>query len=204
MYASSEKKIDILNDHYKDTFSHLVGYRKQRDRMLLFLTVVLTIMFLYQLYPEKTTSAISDAVTKKIGIGKLDSLLVYVLLSIISWLLSFRYFQLRELIDEQYQYLQKLEEDLSSLFPSGVPFTRESNFSVQENRNLSLWSHYPYNRFFHILFTFWTALSATFTLRHYGYSQIWLITFIAWIIHYLYLAGFKTILKNIWRKIRSR
>jgi hypothetical protein len=28
MYASSEKKIDILNDHYKDTFSHLVSYRK--------------------------------------------------------------------------------------------------------------------------------------------------------------------------------
>ena len=35
MYASSQKKIDILHDHYKDTFSHLVNYRKQRDRLLL-------------------------------------------------------------------------------------------------------------------------------------------------------------------------
>ena len=35
MYASSEKKLDILNDHYKDTFSHLVSYRKQGDRLLI-------------------------------------------------------------------------------------------------------------------------------------------------------------------------
>ena len=50
MYSSSEKKIDILNDHYKDTFSHLVSYRKQRDRLLLYLTVVMMIMFLYQFF----------------------------------------------------------------------------------------------------------------------------------------------------------
>ena len=182
MYSSSEKKLEILNDHYKDTFSHLVGYRKQRDRLLLYLLVVMTIIFLYQFFPEETTTAISDAVTKKTGIGRINSFIFHLLLSIISWLLSFRYFQLRELIDEQYQYLQKLEVDLAALFPSGVPFTRESNFSVQGNRYLSLWSNKPYNKFFQILFFLWVSLSMTFGLRHYGFSRAWLIGFIVWIV----------------------
>ena len=186
MYSSSDKKLDILNDHYKDTFSHLVSYRKQRDRLLLYLLVVMTIIFLYQFFPEETTTTISDAVTKKTGIGRINSFIFYLLLSIISWLLSYRYFQLRELIDEQYQYLQKLEVDLAALFPSGVPFTRESNFSVQGNRYLSLWSNKPYNKFFQILFFLWVSLSVTFGLRHYGFSRAWLISFIMWFIFVIY------------------
>ena len=61
MYSSSEKKLEILNDHYKDTFSHLVSYRKQRDRLLLYLLAGVGLMFLYQLFPEETTTAISEA-----------------------------------------------------------------------------------------------------------------------------------------------
>ena len=58
MYASGEKKIDILNDHYKDTFSHLVGYRKQRDRLLLYLLGVVVIMLVYEIFPQQTASAV--------------------------------------------------------------------------------------------------------------------------------------------------
>lgn len=33
MNVSDDKKAEMLNDHYKDTFAHLVAYRKQRDRL---------------------------------------------------------------------------------------------------------------------------------------------------------------------------
>ena len=68
MYASSEKMIDILNDHYKDTFSHLVIYRKQRDRVLVYLLGKVVIMLVYEMFPQQITSAVSEVVSKKIGV----------------------------------------------------------------------------------------------------------------------------------------
>ena len=186
MYASSEKKIDILNDHYKDTFSHLVSYRKQRDRLLVYLSVIVGIMFLYQFSPEKTTDAISAVISKKIeGNLPLDPI-VSILVQVVPWIfagiLSFKYFQLRALIESQRFYLEMLEKDLTSLFPSGLPFTRETNFSVKENRNLSIWSHKLYNQFFQIIFYLLAVLSVTSGLRHYGFSWNWFIGFIAWVV----------------------
>ena len=130
MYASSEKKLDILNDHYKDTFSHLVSYRKQRDRLLLYLLVVVAVMYLYELFPDKTTIAISEVFSKKIGVKIVDSIVSFLLQTlplIFVTFLGLRYWQVWHLIESQYDYFEKLEKDLASLFPSGVPFTRESN-----------------------------------------------------------------------------
>ena len=148
MYASSEKKLDILNDHYKDTFSHLVSYRKQRDRLLLYLLGVVMMMFLYVLFPEEMTNAISEISSKKLEIGKAEfilPLLLKVLPIMCAAFLAFRYWQVWHLIESQYDYLVKLEMELAPLFSTGVPFTRESNFSYKDNRNRSIWSHKIYN-----------------------------------------------------------
>lgn len=170
MYASSEKKIDILNDHYKDTFSHLVSYRKQRDRLLLYLLVVVVILFLYSLFPTETNSAILKMVSNKIALEKIEPIFVCALLVISGFIMMFRYFQLRALIEKQYYYLELLEAELAPLYLNSVAFTRESNFSVKENRNLCIWSHKLYDLSFYVLFTFSAALCVTLILRHFGYN----------------------------------
>ena len=190
MYASSEKKIDILNDHYKDTFSHLVNYRKQRDRLLLYLLGVVVIMLVYEMFPQQTAIVFSEVVSKKIGVDIVDSIasfLVDQLPLMFAGLLSFRYFQLRALIERQYSYLQELEGELASLFYSGVPYTRESNFSLRENRNLSIWSHKPYNLFFSSIFAFLIILSWVSGFVRHGFSWFRVVNIIVLIGILLYL-----------------
>lgn len=188
MYASSEKKLDILNDHYKDTFSHLVSYRKQRDRLLVYLSVIVGIMFLYQFFPDKTATTISEIISEKTEIA-LDSdisLVILFSLSPLFIILGRRYWQVWNLIESQYDYLEKLETELASLFSSGVPFTRESNFSFK-GQSLSMWNHRFYNLCYRSLCFSLVCLGATYGLRRYGFSWtsliicIWGITlFIIW------------------------
>ncbi len=171
MFASNDKKIEILNDHYKDTFSHLIRYRKQRDRLMLFLLAVLAVMYVFQFFPDETTGAISKLLSKKLGVEIVLNVLHVLLLPIfIVFILSHRYWQLWNLIERQYDYILALEKELSSLFMSGVPFTREINFAFRKNARLSIWRHTIYNRIFLSIWIFWIFLYITFAFRYYGFS----------------------------------
>ena len=198
MYASSEKKIDILNDHYKDTFSHLVSYRKQRDRLLLYLLGVAMILLLYQFFPDETPEIIFDIAGKKLGVdidlSFIDRIfLVFVPVYVFYFVAGRRYWQIWNLIDDQYDYLEKLEKELASLYASGVPFTRETKYS-NRGHNLSIWNNEYYNYVFRAIFTFiLPLLGATFAVRQYGFkmphsaiSAIFLIAFLSpWILRKL-------------------
>ena len=203
MFVSSDKKLEMLNDHYKDTFSHLVGYRKQRDRLLLYLMTVVVIMILYQFFPEETITAISEIVSKKIGVnlGR-GSVLVYILPMPFFVILGQRYWQVWHLIESQYDYLEKLEEELASLFSSGVLLPAKVIFP-SKGRDLSIWSHKFYDQCFLFLLCNLVFLGATFGFRHYGFSMGWLICCIGSIIFFFYW-NFKATLKKIWTKIRKK
>ena len=190
MYSSSDKKLDILNDHYKDTFSHLVSYRKQRDRLLLYLLGVVMILLLYQLFPDKTVDIISTVASDKadvdLNLSDIDKiLLVMIPVLIFYFIIARRYWQVWNLIEQQYNYLEKIEIELASLYASGIPFTRESKFSYK-GKNLSMWSNEHYNRIFYAICSFVIpALGATFALRHSDFSwRILVITIIAVIIFF--------------------
>ena len=102
-------------------------------------------------------------------------------------IMSFRYWQVWHLIERQYCYLQKLEKELASLFSSGVPFTRESNFSYRERPDLSIWGHKIYNLFFMMMLWFILPLSGLMSqFKDSGFGWIWLIGLIGWIIFTLY------------------
>ena len=182
MYASSEKKIDILNDHYKDTFSHLVSYRKQCDRVLLYLLGIAAVAALYLIFPDGMIDVVFKAISKKIGIevvlhriSKMLLLLVPVMVLLV--ILSHRYRQVRDLIESQYDYLAKLEEELASLYTSGIPFTRESKFSLK-GQDYSLWNNRFYDRCFFLLLFILLVLCGTYALRRFGLSWSWFVGYI--------------------------
>ena len=206
MYASSEKKIDILNDHYKDTFSHLVSYRKQRDRLLLYRFGVLAILILYQLFPGDTINALLKIVTEKVGVDITLStigglFLAYMPLLLFLIVLCFRSWQVGNLVDSHYAYLEKLEQELVSLFPSGVPFTRESNCSYK-GTIISIWNHRIYDLLFYMTFNVWIILSLTYGWRHHGFNPFRLISVILFFICYIYWN--RKTLKEIWKKYREQ
>ena len=204
MYASSEKKLDILNDHYKDTFSHLVSYRKQRDRLLLYLLAFVTILLLYQFFPNATIDTIFDVLSKKldvtIDLNLTDKILLLMTpLIVFLFVVGHRYWQIWHLIESQYDYLEKLEKELASLYASGVPFTRESKFS-DKGHDLSIWSNEYYNYVFRTIFSYiLPLLGATFGIRHYGFKMPYSVLGALFLIPFL----IPWILKKF-RKIRSR
>jgi len=67
MALSEDKKLEILNDHYKDTFSHILNYLKQRDRLFLYLLLVLTVMFLQVVSPSESDAVISKFISRHVG-----------------------------------------------------------------------------------------------------------------------------------------
>ena len=203
MFPSSDKKLEILNDHYKDTFSHLVAYRKQRDRLLLYLLSLVAILVLYQFFPQELSDGFMKLVSKKTGVDiVLDPLqavfLVYMPPLLFCLILGHRYWQISHLIERQYDYLEKLEKEIASLFAGSVPFTRESIFA-HKDQNISIWSHNFYDRCFRaIFFIILPCLGITFGLRHYGFSWRLLCYVIVAIIFYCY---FLRVSRKIFEKI---
>ena len=139
---------------------------------------------------DNGSTLVSEVVSKKIGVETLDSIVNFSvdhLPLLVACILSYRYFQLRALIERQYSYLEALEEELTTLFPSGIPYTRESNFSLRENENLSIWSHKPYNVFFSFIFFFFVVFSWVSGFVRHGFSWLRVVTIIALIAISLYL-----------------
>ena len=167
-----------------------MSYRKQRDRFLFYIFILVTTLYLYQLFPESTVAAVSQMVAKKsnleIVLNTTGQYLTYFGILTVSVILSFRYWQVSRLIERQYAYLQKVEQDLSSLYSSSVSFRRENDFSWEENPILSIWSSKLYDLFFSLAFFFFGVLAVTSALRHDGFSWSDLIVCILGIMFLLY------------------
>lgn len=50
---SDDKKVEILNDHYKDTCLRLAGYRKQRNRLVFYAAITIVITLFIQFAPTQ-------------------------------------------------------------------------------------------------------------------------------------------------------
>lgn len=135
-----DAKLQILHDHYKDTFFYIQEYIKLRDRLFLFILFVVTFM-LFQLYaPVSAGEAVSHFITKKlelkspIDITFIGSIIWFGLLSLVV-----RYFQTVAHIERQYKYIHQIEEQLSSEYANKV-FTREGKAYLNDYPVFSSWA----------------------------------------------------------------
>ena len=135
-----DAKLQLLHDHYKDTFFYIQEYIKLRDRLFLFILIVVTFM-LFQLYsPVSAGEAVSHFITKKlelkspIDITFIGSIIWFGLLSLVV-----RYFQTVVHIERQYKYIHQIEEQLSSEYANKV-FTREGKAYLNNYPVFSSWA----------------------------------------------------------------
>lgn len=135
-----EHRLSLLHDHYKETFTHIQDYLKLRDRLFAYVLVVVTLM-LFQMYsPSGSSAAISDLLKKKlelsnpIEISFLSSIVWFALLSLVV-----RYYQTVVHIERQYDYIHKIEDQLSSEF-DGKTFTREGKSYLKNYPIFSSWA----------------------------------------------------------------
>lgn len=146
-----DAKLQLLHDHYKDTFSYIRGYLKLRDRLFVLILIVVTLM-LFQVYsPAESSEAVSQFITKKlelkspIDITFIGSIIWFSLLSLVV-----RYFQTVVHIERQYTYIHQIEEQLSAQYENKA-FTREGKSYLKDYPLFSSWAWILYTIVFPVL-----------------------------------------------------
>lgn len=144
-------ELEVLHDHYKNTFGYVRDHIKYRERLFAYVLVAALFMLLDISAPEAASRAISEALSKKLGITAaidfsfMTSALWFLLLGLV-----LKYHQAQVFIDRQYAYIHRIEAELKGNY-SGVPFTREGESYLADYPLLSEWAHFLYTFVFPFL-----------------------------------------------------
>lgn len=101
-------------DHYKDTFEQQKGYLKERDRLTLYLILVVSIIFLMSGNRTLLINASSLIQEQKIGKVIFDFNIITIVLYFVFLWLTMRYYQINLTVEKTYNYIKKCEVKLSS------------------------------------------------------------------------------------------
>lgn len=145
-----EKRLEILYDHYKDTFLKIQVNEKKRDRLFYVIIGFLGLLILQFIY-----SIALPKVVKQINIlgfsFSFNEIPVPVIISL-TWtffsMIVIRYYQIIVHVDKQYNYLHELESKLSNFLDKPQIISRESSGYLTNN----------YSCFRHWVWIFYTAI----------------------------------------------
>lgn len=148
MQPSDDARLQALHAHYLDTFAHIQATLRQRDRLFLFILILISVMLLQMVAPEESERAISEVVGAKLGlstpldISVLGSVIWFALLALVV-----RYFQAVVHLERQYDYIHDVEDQLSRSF-DGKAFTREGQAYLGNYPLFSRWTWVLYTILF--------------------------------------------------------
>ncbi len=149
--VSEDLRFTALCDHYRDTIHRLDDFLKRRERLLISVLVVVTLM-LFQVYsPRSAVSAIGESLCHSLGLASapdptfIGTVIWFVLLGVV-----LRYFQIVVYVERQYAYIHRLEAGLNRHY-DGPAFTREGASYLDDYPHLSKWSHSLYTYVFPVL-----------------------------------------------------
>lgn len=120
-------ELNILHDHYKESFLYICDREKQRDRLFLFIIALIGILFLEIQYAEIFPDIFKN-INLESFILNLSTIPIFVFLSI-TWtylfILVLKYCQISIFIERQYEYLHILEKKISNIFNDKEIYSRE-------------------------------------------------------------------------------
>jgi hypothetical protein len=160
----TDKQLEVLSQHYSETFELLRGDVAKRDRLFLYILIVIFILLLYMSAPDAMSALLDNFLKSRIGsedktplidVAFIGAILMLGLLS-----LSHTYFQTVLHVERQYNYVYQLEERLSQHFDE-LAFIREGKFYQGHRRKFSKWTKA----------IFWWLFPCLFLL----FNVIWLI-----------------------------
>lgn len=106
--------LDVLYDHYKETFSLSKEAQARRNRSFIVLCVLEAFSFFLLVRPEKAFELIIDGINKELDATlQLSDTIIQTLLWLLIAYAMIRYIQDMLYIERQYIYLDKLEKEIS-------------------------------------------------------------------------------------------
>lgn len=153
-------KLNILHDHYKESFLYIRNRENQRDRLFVLIIALIGILFLEIQYVE-----IFPNIFKNINLGSfnldLSTMPNFVFLSI-TWtylfILVLKYCQIAIGIERQYEYLHILEKKISIIFDDKEIYRREGRTYLKNYPIFSKFAWIFYVLIFPIIVILSTAL----------------------------------------------
>jgi hypothetical protein len=140
LQPSEDAKFEALYNHYADSFAVIQSQIRLRDRLLVVILTILSVMSFRILLPQESGNVLSEFVGKKLDVGQPVNL---VFLGTVVWfaLLSavMRYFQVGVNLERQYKYLHRVEDEISRYYGGDV-FTREGKSYLRDYPIFSNWA----------------------------------------------------------------
>jgi hypothetical protein len=127
------EKLDVLYDHYKETFS--LSSEAQKKRSIFFVSLVISIMvlFLFLIDSNGVITTISEYLKNNFSVAlSIRTAIIQTFVWVIVLYLFMRYFQTNIYIERQYSYIDQLEQEISKELQSNI-FARESKNYLQKH-----------------------------------------------------------------------
>lgn len=107
------KKIEILYDHYKDTFENIKLYINKRNKYTFILLIILSIFLLQLSNPDLVCEFINGYLKKNIDANSsFDSKYLNIIIDFGLLIISIMYFQINFTIEKNYNYIHQVEKEL--------------------------------------------------------------------------------------------
>jgi len=158
--SPEDSRLEILHDHYKESFSHIRERERQRDRLFLVLIVVLGLLFLEVRYPESFRLIFSEisASGAKLNLSALPVPAVISSTWTFYLAIIIHYCQVSIHVERQYPYLHRLEEKISALLEDPEVYCREGKAYLDNYPAFSTWAWIFYIGMFPVIVIVATGL----------------------------------------------
>jgi arginine exporter protein ArgO len=124
-----EKCAELLLDHYKDTFQHILYHWKLRNRLFVYVLILLAVIALDTYQPGALSDLVNAYIAKTLqSAGQGNLALDFAVIRSATWFLLLslviQYYQRSISVDRQYRYIANLEEQICQIM-GGDFVTRE-------------------------------------------------------------------------------
>lgn len=117
-------KVELLYDHYKETFSRIKEILNDRNHFFVMVFIVIAIQFLFATSSDTISSVIISFIQEKYKIDiSAQMSIIQSLLWLILLYFTMRYYQINVYVERQYNYIHSLEKDIAR--EAAVKFDRE-------------------------------------------------------------------------------
>jgi len=148
---SEDTKLQVLHQHYQDTFKVQQQHLRSRDRFFFLVLATAGVMLFQMAFPQAASNAFAQFIAKKFEIQQsIDTSFISALVWFGLLALVIRYFQTAVHIERQYGYIRHLESQLSKHY-DGKSFTREGKHYLSKYPCFSNWAATLYTGVFPIL-----------------------------------------------------
>ncbi len=165
-------KVELLYDHYKETFSRIKKTLEDRNRFFVMVFIVMTLQFLLATTPESISTLLIAVIYKQYEINIINQI---TLLQSLFWLillyLTMRYYQINVYVERQYNYIHSLESDIESY--AKITFNRESGDYLSNYPKMNSFMDMLYKWVFPLIFCFVISCKILYEIMY--FTSFWLL-----------------------------